>query len=74
MQKQLLIREKKRAAQRLEMKANAFEDKKKALQELNEAIDERRAQLIGEQKALKKKYEPDEYERILLTEEAGAST
>ena len=38
MQKQLLIREKKRAAARLESKAAAFEDKKKALQELNEAI------------------------------------
>ena len=32
MQKQLLIREKKRAASRLESKAAAFEDKKKALQ------------------------------------------
>ena len=69
MQKQLLIREKKRAAERLETKANAFEDKKKALQELNENIDERRAQLIMEQKELKKKYEPDAYEKIL----AGSS-
>jgi len=65
MQKQLLIREKKRAAARLEAKAASFEDKKKALQELNEAIDERRAQLITEQRELKKKYEPEEYERIL---------
>jgi hypothetical protein len=65
MQKQLLIREKKRAAERLEMKANAFEDKKKALQELNEAIEERRQQIISEQKELKKKYEPDAYEKIL---------
>lgn len=65
MQKQLLIREKKRAAARLEGKAAAFEDKKKALQELNESIDERRAQLIEEQMALKKKYDPVGYEQIL---------
>jgi len=65
MQKQLLIREKKRAAARLESKAAAFEGKKKALQELNEAIDERRAQLIEEQMAVKKKYDPVGYERIL---------
>ena len=69
MQKQLLIREKKRSAGRLEKKAAEFEDKKKALQELNEAIEERRQQLITEQKALKKKYEPEEYERILLKEQ-----
>jgi len=68
MQKQLLIREKKRAAERLETKANAFADKKKALQELNEAIEERREQLISEAKALKKKYEPDAYEKILESE------
>mmetsp|Transcript_18494 Transcript_18494/g.25566 ORF Transcript_18494/g.25566 Transcript_18494/m.25566 type:complete len:365 (-) Transcript_18494:164-1258(-) len=72
MQKQLLIREKKRAAARLESKAAAFEDKKKALQELNDAIEERRQQLIMEQKALKKKYEPDAYEKILLSESASA--
>lgn len=65
MQKQLLIREKKRAAARLEKKAGQFDDKKKALLELNEAIEERRQQLIAEQKAMKKKYEPDEYERIV---------
>lgn len=65
MQKQLLIREKKRAAARLESKAAQFDDKKKALQELNEAIEERRQQLIAEQMALKKKYEPDAYEKIL---------
>lgn len=65
MQKQLLIREKKRAAARLEKKAEAFEDKKKALLELNEAIEERRQIVINEQRNLKKKYEPDEYERIL---------
>lgn len=68
MQKQLLIREKKRAASRLESKAAAFEDKKKALQELNEAIEERRQQLIEEQKAWKKKYEPDSFDSILLQE------
>jgi len=73
MQKQLLIREKKRAAARLESKAAAFEDKKKALQELNEAIEERRQQLIAEQKALKKKYEPDAYEKILLSESAASA-
>mmetsp|Transcript_10720 Transcript_10720/g.17488 ORF Transcript_10720/g.17488 Transcript_10720/m.17488 type:complete len:372 (-) Transcript_10720:134-1249(-) len=72
MQKQLLIREKKRAAARLESKALAFDDKKKALQELNEAIDERRAQLIQEQKEIKKKYEPEAYEKILLKEEQKA--
>ena len=65
MQKQLLIREKKRAAVRLEKKAAEFDDKKKAILELNEAIEERRAQLIEEQKNLKKKYEPEAYERIL---------
>ncbi len=65
MQKQLLIREKRRAAARLEKKALEFDDKKKALLELNEAIEERRQQLIAEQKSLKKKYEPDEYERLL---------
>lgn len=65
MQKQLLIREKKRAASRLEKKAEAFDDKKKAIDELNEAIEERRQILIKEQMDLKKKYEPDEYERIL---------
>lgn len=71
MQKQLMIREKKRAAARLETKAMAFEGKKKALQELNDAIDERRAQLIEEQKALKKKYEPEAYEKILLKESSN---
>lgn len=65
MQKQLLIREKKRAAARLEKKAGEFDSKKKALLELNEAIEERRQQLILEQMNLKKKYEPDAYERIL---------
>lgn len=71
MQKQLLIREKKRAAARLEEKAASFEDKKKALQELNDAIDERRTQLIEDQKALKKKYEPEEYERIIARDAAA---
>jgi len=65
MQKQLLIREKRRAAARLEKKAMEFDDKKKALLELNEAIEERRQQLIAEQKSLKKKYEPDEYDRLI---------
>ena len=69
MQKQLMIREKKRSATRLEKKASEFEDKKKALQLLNEDIEERRQQLIGDQMALKKKYEPDEYERILLKDQ-----
>lgn len=73
MQKQLLIREKKRAAERLEMKANQFEDKKKALQELNEAIEERRQQLITEQKQLKKKYEPEAYEKILAEESSTSA-
>lgn len=68
MQKQLLIREKKRAAARLEAKAASFDEKKKALQELNDAIEERRQQLISDQKALKKKYEPDAYERIMREE------
>ena len=71
MQKQLMIREKKRAAARLEKKALDFDDKKKALLELNDAIEERRRQLINEQKSLKKKYEPDAYERILLEENAN---
>lgn len=71
MQKQLLIREKKRAAARLEKKAGEFDTKKQAILELNEAIEERRVQLIEEQKGLKKKYEPEAYERILA--ESGAS-
>ena len=66
MQKQLLIREKKRAAARVEKNASKFEDKKKTILELNQAIEERRQQRIEEQKNLKKKYEePDAYERIL---------
>merc|ERR1711988_1217891 len=65
MQKQLLIREKKRAATRLEKKASEFETKKQAIFELNQAIEERRIQLIEEQKNLKKKYEPEAYEKIL---------
>lgn len=69
MQKALMIREKKRAAARLEKKAADFEDKKKALMELNQAIDERRSFLISEQKMLKKRYEPEEYERIVAAEE-----
>ena len=70
MQKQLLIREKKRAAARLEKKALDFDDKKKALMELNVAIEERRRQLIEEQKGFKKKYEPDAYEKIILEEKS----
>jgi Thylakoid formation protein len=70
MQKQLQIREKKRSASRLEKKAAEFDDKKKALQLLNEDIEERRQQLISDQKELKKKYEPDEYESILLRDKA----
>ena len=73
MQKQLMIREKKRSATRLEKKASEFEDKKKALQLLNEDIEERRQQLIGDQMALKKKYEPDEYERILLKDKTDSA-
>jgi len=55
MQKQLLIREKKRAAARLEKKASEFEDKKKALMELNISIEERRQQLVAVKMDLKKK-------------------
>lgn len=65
MQKQLLIREKKRAAERLERKAASFDDKKKALQELNEAIEDRRRQLIVREKELKKKYDPEAFDRIV---------
>ena len=72
MQKQLLIREKKRAAARLEKKALDFDDKKKALMELNLAVEERRRQLIEEQKGFKKKYEPDAYEKILLEEKTAS--
>ena len=68
MQKQLMIREKRRAAARLEKQAEEFEDKKKSIAELNEAIAERRAQLIEEQKVLKKRFEPENYERILLND------
>jgi hypothetical protein len=74
MQKQLQIREKKRSASRLEKKAAEFEDKKKALQLLNEDIEERRQQLISDQMALKKKYEPDEYESILLRDKADLAS
>ena len=74
MQKQLLIREKKRAAERLEKKALEFDDKKKALLELNEAIEDRRQQLIKEQMNLKKKYEPEEYERILAESSSSISS
>lgn len=73
MQKQLMIREKKRAAARLESKAAAFEDKKKALQELNEAIEERRQMMIEEEKELAKKYDPARYERILAQEPQSAA-
>ena len=66
MQKQLMIREKRRAAARLEKQAAEFEDKKKSINELNEAIAERRAQLIEETKVLKKRFEPENYEQILL--------
>ena len=65
MQKQLQIREKRRAAARLETKAAEFEDKKAAILKLNEAIEERRQQLIKEQMELKKKFEPEAYEKIL---------
>jgi hypothetical protein len=50
-----------------------FGDKKAALMELNLAIEERRQQLISEQKALKKKYEPEEYERLVAEEAAAKS-
>lgn len=68
MQKQLLIREKRRAAGRLEKKAADFETKKKALLDLNEQIEIRRQQLIEDQKALKKKFEPDAYEKLISEE------
>ena len=70
MQKQLLIREKKRAATRLEKKAAEFEKKKQALIELNKAIDARRIEIINEQKALKKKYEPENYEKLVEQEKS----
>ena len=60
-----LTREKKRAVARLEKLASEFKNKKKALIELNISIEERRQQLIADQMDLKKKYEPDAYERIL---------
>lgn len=71
MQKQLLIREKKRAAERLESKAASFEDKKKALLELNQAIEERRQLLLEREKALKKKYDPEGYNRVLQQESSS---
>jgi uncharacterized coiled-coil protein SlyX len=73
MQKQLLIREKKRAAERLEKKAAAFEDKRKALQELNEMVAKRREVIVQEQRELKKRLDPVEYERILAEQAQGAS-
>lgn len=69
MQKQLMIREKKRAAERLEKKAADFEGKKAAIAELNRDIEERRQQLIEEQKELKQKYEPEEYDRLVKAAE-----
>ena len=74
MQKQLQIREKRRAAARLETKAAEFEDKKKAIIALNEAIEERRQQLIQEQKDLKKKFEPDAYDRLVAEELANSGS
>jgi len=74
MQKQLQIREKRRAAARLETKAAEFEDKKAAILKLNEAIEERRQQLIKEQMELKKKFEPEAYERILAEQTANSSS
>ena len=62
MQKQLMIREKRRAAARLEKQASEFDDKKRSIQELNDTIAERRLQLLEEQKILKKRFEPDNYE------------
>lgn len=68
MQKQLLVREKRRAAARLERQAAGFEDRKRSIAEMNEAIAERRAQIIEEQKRLKKRFEPDNYARILAAD------
>ena len=73
MQKQLQIREKKRAATRLEKKAADFADKKKALLDLNESIEERRQQLIKESMGLKKKYEPDAYAKLMAESESSGS-
>ena len=50
------------------VQAAEFEDKKKAIQELNQAIAERRAEMIEDQKTLKKRFEPANYERILLSD------
>lgn len=71
MQKQIMIREKKRAADRLEKKAAAFDDKRKALEELNQMIEERRSQLIEEEKNALRKYNPEAYDRLLATEAAN---
>jgi hypothetical protein len=134
MQKQLLIREKRRAATRLEKKAGEFESKKKAILTLNEvstshlshlfmymhacmcmrdmhvtrlvlffamsharhshrhsitnipptchqrflsfypqAIAERRAQLIDEQRELKQKFEPEAYARLVAADVAASA-
>eukprot|EP01031_Cornospumella_fuschlensis_P040632 gene40632-49539_t len=54
-----------RAAERLEAKAAAFEDKKRALMELNEVIEQRRQQLIVEAMKVKKRFEPDRYEEMV---------
>jgi hypothetical protein len=61
MQKQILIREKKRAAERLEEKAASFESKKKALSELNRMIQAKRERVIAEKMELKQLYDPDQY-------------
>ncbi|RYH05087.1 hypothetical protein EON65_45700 [archaeon] len=57
------------AAERLEAKAAAFEDKKRALMELNEAIEHRRQQLIKEAIKIKKRFEPDRYRELVGGEE-----
>ena len=55
----------------MEKKASEFDTKKQALFELNQAIEERRIQLIEEQKNLKKKYEPEAYEKILAESDSS---
>lgn len=65
MQKQLLIREKKRAAERMERQSSIIEDKKKSLKQLNSLLDYRRKELIIKSMEMKKRLEPEEYQRII---------
>lgn len=74
MQKQLMIREKKRAAERLEKKAAGFEKKKQSLEKLNEAIAERRRQMLEQQRKYKQMSDPQAFAELLKSETVASPT